>query len=81
MKQGTRNGDERSEEEETNHTEAGAVIGVLIDAGVWNFLYDRRLDLARELPCPEFGLAHTREAEFEIALASRTWSASFARRS
>ncbi len=40
--------------------------GVFIDGNVWNFLFDRRLDLAAELPAAEWGIMHTREAEFEI---------------
>ncbi|MBB5053597.1 MULTISPECIES: hypothetical protein [Afipia] len=42
------------------------MIGVFIDGNVWNFLYERHLDLAVELPAPEFAIMHTREAEFEI---------------
>ena len=41
-------------------------IGVFIDGNVWNFLFDRKLDLAAELPSNEWGIMHTREAEFEI---------------
>ena len=43
-----------------------ATLGVFLDGNVWNFLFERRLDLAVELPRPEFGICHTREAEFEI---------------
>jgi hypothetical protein len=41
-------------------------IGVLIDGNVWNFLFERKLDLVAELPAAEWGIMHTREAEFEI---------------
>lgn len=41
-------------------------ISVFIDGNVWNFLFDRNLDLSVELPSDEFILCHTREAEFEI---------------
>jgi hypothetical protein len=40
--------------------------GVFIDGNVWNFLFERGLDLAVELPAAEWGIMHTREAEFEI---------------
>ena len=40
--------------------------GVFIDGHVWNFLFDRKLDLAVVLPAIEWGIMHTREAEFEI---------------
>ena len=40
--------------------------GVFIDGNVWNFVLDRKLDLAIELPADEFSICHTREAEFEI---------------
>lgn len=43
-----------------------ATLGVFLDGNVWNFLFERRLDLAVELPRPEFSIGHTREAEFEI---------------
>jgi hypothetical protein len=42
------------------------IIGVYIDNNVWDFLFERRLDLAVELPRDEFCLCLTREAEFEI---------------
>jgi hypothetical protein len=41
-------------------------INVYIDNNVWNFLFDRELDLAIELPRDEYRLFLTREAEFEI---------------
>jgi len=41
-------------------------ITVYIDNNIWNFLFDRRLDLAAELPRYEYSLFITREAEFEI---------------
>jgi hypothetical protein len=40
--------------------------GIFIDGNVWNFLFERKLDLAVELPAGEWGIMHTREAEFEI---------------
>lgn len=39
---------------------------IYIDGNVWNFLFDRQLDLAVELPSRSWTLTHTREAEFEI---------------
>src|ERR1700722_2815849 len=41
-------------------------ISVYIDNNVWDFLYDRQMDLAAELPREEFCICITREAEFEI---------------
>jgi hypothetical protein len=41
-------------------------IGVYIDNNVWDFLFERRLDLCVELPPSEYRLCLTREAEFEI---------------
>ena len=41
-------------------------INVYIDNNVWNFLFDRKLDLAIELPRDEYCLFLTREVEFEI---------------
>jgi hypothetical protein len=41
-------------------------ISVYLDSNIWNFLLDRRLDLAIELPRDEFSLFLTREAEIEI---------------
>lgn len=41
-------------------------IDIYIDHNVWDFLFDRQLDLATELPAEEFALHLTREAEFEI---------------
>lgn len=42
-------------------------ISVYIDHNVWHFLYARGLRLAQELPHPDFCIAVTREAGFEIA--------------
>ena len=42
-------------------------ISVYIDNNVWDFLFDRQMDLATELPRDEFCICITREAEFEIA--------------
>jgi hypothetical protein len=41
-------------------------ISVYIDNNVWDFLLERRLNLAIELPREEYCLCLTREAEFEI---------------
>jgi hypothetical protein len=41
-------------------------ISIYIDNNVWDFLFDRKLDLSAELPREEFCLCLTREAEFEI---------------
>jgi len=41
-------------------------ISVYIDNNVWDFLFERKLDLAVEFPRDEFCLCLTREAEFEI---------------
>ncbi len=41
---------------------------VFIDGNVWDFLLERKIDLATELPADEFRIFITREAEFEIAL-------------
>jgi hypothetical protein len=41
-------------------------ISVYIDNNVWDFLFDRQMDLAAELPRDEFCICITREAEFEI---------------
>jgi len=43
-------------------------LSVYIDNNVWDFLFDRRIDLATALPRDRFCLAITREAEFEIPL-------------
>jgi hypothetical protein len=41
-------------------------IAIYIDNNVWDFLFERNLDLSVELPSAEFCLCLTREAEFEI---------------
>ena len=41
-------------------------ISVYIDNNVWNFLFARGIDPAKELPRDEFCCCITREAEFEI---------------
>jgi hypothetical protein len=41
-------------------------ISVYIDNNVWDFLFERKFDLAIELPRHEYCLFLTREAEFEI---------------
>jgi hypothetical protein len=43
------------------------MIVVALDGNVWNFLFDRNLDLAVELPANEFCFIQTREAEFELS--------------
>lgn len=42
-------------------------IGVYIDNNVWDFLFERKMDLTIELPRDEFVVCITREAEFEIS--------------
>ncbi|HXT06498.1 MAG TPA: hypothetical protein VN715_06110 [Roseiarcus sp.] len=42
-------------------------ISVYIDNNVWDFLFDRKMDLAVELPREEYCICITREAEFEIS--------------
>lgn len=41
-------------------------ISIYIDNNVWDFLYERQLDLSAELPATRYCLCMTREAEFEI---------------
>ncbi len=41
-------------------------VGLFLDSNIWNFLFDRKLDLSVELPKEEFTLAITREAEIEF---------------
>ena len=41
-------------------------INIYIDNNVWDFLFERNIDLSVELPRFEFCLCLTREAEFEI---------------
>jgi len=41
-------------------------LSIYIDNNVWDFLFERHLDLSVELPKKEFCLCLTREAEFEI---------------
>lgn len=41
-------------------------ISVYIDNNIWDFLFERKLNLAVELPRDEFCICITREAEFEI---------------
>lgn len=42
-------------------------INVYIDNNVWDFLFERQLDLAVELPREEWRLCITRETEFEVS--------------
>ena len=39
---------------------------IFLDSDVWDFLFDRKIDLAVEFPRDQFRLFVTREAEFEI---------------
>jgi hypothetical protein len=41
-------------------------MDVYIDHNVWDFLFEHKIDLAKELAVSEFALHLTREAEFEI---------------
>lgn len=41
-------------------------ISIYIDNNVWNFLFERSINLAEALPKDEFCVCITREAEFEI---------------
>jgi hypothetical protein len=41
-------------------------IDIFIDNNVWDILWNQNVDLEVELPCEEFNLKMTREAEFEI---------------
>lgn len=43
-----------------------AIKSVYIDNNVWDFLFDRKMDLSIELPPDQYCLCMTREAEFEI---------------
>jgi hypothetical protein len=48
--------------------EAGTpLINVFIDSNVWNFLFERQIDLAVALPSDRFCPYVLREAEFEVA--------------
>jgi hypothetical protein len=46
--------------------EQSTPISVYLDNNVWDFLFERKLDLSAVLPRPEFCICITREAEFEI---------------
>jgi len=54
-------------------------FNIYIDNCVWDFLFDRKLDLAIELPQEEFRVSITREAEFEIAPIKRAEVRAFAK--
>ncbi len=41
-------------------------IDIFIDNNVWDILWNQNVDLEVELPCEEFNLKMTREADFEI---------------
>jgi hypothetical protein len=41
------------------------IIAVTLDNNVWDFLYQRKIDLAAELPSNEFAIFITREVEIE----------------
>ncbi|HVA39810.1 MAG TPA: hypothetical protein VNF49_04050 [Candidatus Binataceae bacterium] len=48
-------------------------IAVTLDNNVWNFLFDKKIDLAVELPCDEFTIFITREVEIEtLAIPDKT---------
>ena len=40
-------------------------IAITLDNNVWNFLFDRKIDLASELPPDHFAISITRELEIE----------------
>jgi hypothetical protein len=42
-------------------------IAITLDNNVWNFLYDRNIDLALELPSEKFAIFITREIEIETS--------------
>jgi hypothetical protein len=42
-------------------------IAVTLDNNVWNFFFDRRMNLAEELPGDQFALFITREVEIRFA--------------
>jgi hypothetical protein len=41
-------------------------VNIFLDNNVWDFLFERSIDLSNELPQPQFQIYVTREAEFEI---------------
>jgi len=45
-------------------------IAVTLDNNVWNFLFDRRVELSVELPGGEFFISITREVEIEVMAIS-----------
>ena len=48
-----------------------AVINVFIDSNIWNFLFDRQIDLAVALPSAKFRLYIPREVELEVGAIVR----------
>ena len=44
---------------------ADGKIAITLDNNVWNFLFDKKLDLASELPLDQFAISITREVEIE----------------
>ena len=42
-------------------------IAVYIDSCAWNYLYEKEVDLAKELPQSQFSIHVTREVEIELA--------------
>jgi len=51
-------------------------IALTLDNNVWNFLYDRNIDLAVELPRERFAIFITREVEIEtLAIPATTKAA------
>jgi hypothetical protein len=41
------------------------LIAITLDNNVWDFLFERKIDLAAELPSDEFAIFITREVEIE----------------
>jgi hypothetical protein len=52
------------------------LIAVTLDNNVWNFLFDRKIDLAAELPADAFAIFITREVEIESTAIPDTESKS-----
>lgn len=49
-------------------------IAVTLDNNIWDFLFDRKLNLATELPSEEFAIFIPREAEIETEAIPATES-------
>ncbi len=55
---------------------ADGKIAITLDNNVWNFLFDRQIDLAVELPSNRFEVYITREVEIEtLAIPDNTTKA------